>query len=139
MSKKKARKTKESRPEVKSQARRPVKPVATTTEEKVAGFRADSQAARMYRLLEDAGEEGLTFEQIHKAIPDTTLSHVKNGLLYALRKRGYETGEFHVVNEDHKLRLVKGAKPAKEKKAKAKAAPKGKAVSSKEAKAESVS
>ena len=86
----------------------------TSPEEKVIGFGAGTQAARMYALLADGKARSVA--EIHKVISDTTESHVGNGLLYALRKRGYETGQFHIImTEDHKLRLVKGPKPAKAK------------------------
>ena len=80
--------------------------------EKVMGFGAGTQAARMYTLLSDGKPRSV--EEIHRVISDTTESHVRNGLLYALRKRGYESGEFHIVTTpEHKLRLVKGPKPEK--------------------------
>jgi len=76
------------------------------------GFRAGTQAVRMYQLLSDGKARSVA--EIHKVINDTTESNVANGLLYVLRKRGYETGEFRIVmTKDHKLQLVKGPKPAK--------------------------
>ena len=84
----------------------------TKTAETVMGFRAGTQAARMYQLLSDGKARSVA--EIHKVIKDTTEDHVGNGLLYVLRKRGYETGEFHIImTVDHKLQLVKGPKPEK--------------------------
>ena len=79
----------------------------------------------MYTLLADGKPRSV--KEIHRVISDTTESNVANGLLYVLRKKGTETGAFHILNEDHKLRLVRGPKPAKS--ARRKAAPKAKASS----------
>lgn len=95
----------------------PKKAAASKTQSKITGdtvqgFRPESQAARMYNLLVDG--KARSVQEIHKAIPETTESHVGNGLLYVLLKRGTETSQFHIVmTKDHQLQLVMGRKPEK--------------------------
>ena len=113
-------KTKKKATKVKAQK---VTKTTTGEKEKVMGFRAGTQAARMYELLSDGKPR--TIAQVHKVISDTTESNVANGLLYVLRKRAAETGEFHILQSKGTLTLVNGPRPAKT--PKAKAAPKVKA------------
>jgi len=85
---------------------------AASTEEKVMGFGKGTQAARMFTLLSDGKPRSV--KEIHRVISETTEDHVRNGLLYLLRKRGAETKQFHIImTQDHKLQLIRGAKPEK--------------------------